>query len=338
LVERNSSQVSSSTYTDSQGAPTPAESNAQRRQLTVMFCDLVGSTQLSSQMDPEEFRNVIVNFQHSCHQVITGFGGFIANYLGDGILIYFGYPQANEDDAERAVRAGLATVLAINSLNSTFKKNLNLSVRIGIATGEVVIGDIGSGNASQQGTVLGDIPNLAARPQGLAEPDSIIISATTKNIVGELFEVEDLGNQELKGLGNSVKAWRVVGEGNRKSRFKAMHSDHIAPITGRKEELETLLRRWRRVKNGESQIGLITGEAGIGKSRVTQELREIIRGEANFTLWHQCSRYHDNSTLFPIIRRLENAAEFSREDSHKQKLDKLEKLLSTASSDTANIA
>jgi class 3 adenylate cyclase len=242
-----------------------APADAERRQLTVMFCDLVGSTSLSSRLDPEDLREVIAAYQRAVAEIVTGFDGFVAKYMGDGVLIYFGYPRAHEDDAERAVRAGLGVIDAVGRLDV---KSVKLQMRVGIATGLVVVGDlIGEGSAQEQ-SVVRETPNLAARLQALAVPASLVIAASTREQIGELFDLEDLGPQQLAGFAEPQRAWRILGESGAVSRFEALRSG-TTPLVGRDEEVELLLRRWEQVKTGEGRVVLISGEPGIGKSRLT---------------------------------------------------------------------
>ena len=241
---------------------------AERRQVTVMFSDLVGSTALSARMDPEDLREVISAYQKCVAETVGRFGGFVAKYMGDGVLIYFGYPQAHEDDAERAVRAGLELVAAVGDL----KTHAALQTRIGIATGLVVVGDlIGSGDSQEQ-AIVGETPNLAARLQGVAEPNTVVIAESTRRLLGNLFDLQDLGVQELKGTGGPVNAWATLRPASVESRFEAMHASGLTELVGREEELELLLRRWSKAKTGEGHVVLLSGEAGIGKSRLTAAL------------------------------------------------------------------
>ena len=236
-----------------------------------MFCDLVGSTALSSRLDPEDLREVIAAYHRAVAEVVTGFDGFISRYMGDGVLIYFGYPQAHEDDAERAVRAGLSAIDVVSRLDV---KSVKLQTRVGIATGLVVVGDlIGEGSAQEQ-SVIGETPNLAARLQALAEPNAVVIAASTRRLVGDLFEYSDLGAVEVKGIATPVPAWRVLRLSSVASRFEALRGSALSPLIGRDEEIDLLLRRWSRVKAGHGQIVLVSAEAGLGKSRITAELAE----------------------------------------------------------------
>ncbi len=313
-------------------APLPAvtagpAAAAERRQVTVMFCDLVGSTALSRRLDPEDLREVIGAYHGCVEKVVARFGGFVAKYMGDGVLVYFGYPQAHEDDAERAVRAGLALVGATGELEAPER----LRVRLGIASGLVVVGDlIGSGAAQERG-VVGETPNLAARLQALAAPDTLVISESTRRQIGALFEIEDLGPQPLAGFGEPQRAWRVVGESGLLSRFEALRAASLTPLVGREEEIDLLQRRWRRAVSGEGQVVLICGEPGIGKSRLAAALRERLEGEDLTRLRYFTSPHHQESALYPFIAQLERAARFERDDPVERKLDNLEALLAVAS-------
>jgi class 3 adenylate cyclase/predicted ATPase len=304
-------------------APTPAAaSEAERRQLTVMFCDLVGSTPLSTRFDPEDLRE-IVGAYHRCVADTAGrFAGFVAKYMGDGVLIYFGYPEAHEDDAERAVRAGLAVIDAIGRLATQEP----LNVRIGIASGLVVVGDLIGAGAAQERGVVGETPNLAARLQGLAAPGTLIIAESTRRQIGALFELEDLGPQPLAGFAGPQRGWRVIGESTIVSRFEALRSE-ATPLVGRDEELDLLLRRWQQAKAGEGRVVLLSGEPGIGKSRLTAALLERIGSEPHTRLRYFCSPHHQDSVLYPFITQLERVAGFTHGDIVEEKLGKLRDLL-----------
>jgi class 3 adenylate cyclase len=319
-------------------APLPSKDTAaERRQVTVMFSDLVGSTALSARMDPEDLREVISAYQKCVAETVQRFGGFVAKYMGDGVLIYFGYPQAHEDDAERAVRAGLELVAAVGGL----KTHATLQTRVGIATGLVVVGDLIGSGASQEQAIVGETPNLAARLQGVAEPNSVVIAESTRKLVGNLFEVENLGARNLKGIVGPVRTWAAVRPASVESRFDALHASGLTELVGREEELEILLRRWSRAKSGEGQVVLLSGEAGIGKSRLTAALLERIAVEPHTRLRYFCSPQHIDSALYPIISQMERAAGFAHEDAAQAKLDKLDALLaqsSTASQDAALLA
>ncbi len=254
---------------------------AERRQLTVMFCDMVGSTALSTRLDPEDMSEVLRTFQHTCAEVIAGFDGFIARYMGDGMLVYFGYPRAHEDDAERAVRTGLGIAAAMEPLNGTLKRDMNIevAVRVGIATGRVVVGDLVGDGPSEEKTVVGETPNLAARLQGLARPNAVVIAPATRALLGERFEYEDIGAHRLKGFGGEMHAWQVIRPSDAGSAFDPGHLKGLAPLVGRDNEVALVFDRWRQAREGEGQAVLLSGEPGIGKSRITLTLRERIGSE-----------------------------------------------------------
>ncbi len=314
--------------------PVPiAASEAERRQLTVMFCDLVGSTALSVRFDPEDLREIIGAYHRCVADTVGRFAGFVAKYMGDGVLIYFGYPEAHEDDAERAVRAGLAVIDAINGLSASER----LNVRLGVASGLVVVGDLIGAGAAQERGVVGETPNLAARLQTLAQPGTLVIAESTRRQIGALFEIEDLGPQRLAGFADLQHAWRVAGESGIVSRFEALRSD-ATPLVGRDEELELLLRRWHQTKAGEGRVVLISGEPGIGKSRLTAELSQRIGSDPHTRLRYFCSPYHQDSALHPFIVQLERAAGFARDDTREKKLGKLKELLAPATPGEDEIA
>ncbi len=320
-----------------QPAAGPArEASAERRQLTIMFCDLVGSTALSARMDPEDMRAVIAAYHKAVAGAVQGEDGFVAKYMGDGVLAYFGYPRAHEDDAERAVRAGLAIVESAPNLETAAGGPLH--VRAGIATGIVVVGDIiGSGESQERG-VVGDTPNLAARLQGIAAPDSVVIAESTRRLLGDLFELKDLGPQELKGVAGSTRAFAALRAGSQESRFEALHVGGLTALVGREEETELLLRRWARAKAGAGQVVLLAGEAGIGKSRLAATILEHLAGEPHTRLRYFCSPQHTDSPLYPIIGHMERAARLSHEDNAKTRLDKLDALLAASSTSCEDMA
>ncbi len=302
----------------------PPHAAAERRQLTVLFCDLAGSTALSARLDPEDMRAVIGAYQSACANVIARHDGFVAKFMGDGLLAYFGYPRAHEDEAERAVRAGLEIVASVGGLQTTAREALQ--VRIGIATGLVVVGDlIGTGAAEEQ-SVFGETPNLAARLQALARPNAILIAEATRRQVGSLFAFIDLGPQTMKGFAAPQPAWRVLGESDGANRFKALRAS-ATPLVGRDEEIELLLRHWASAKSGQGRAVLISAEPGIGKSRLAEAVRERIRGEPHVTLRYFCSPHHRGSALYPVIGQLERAAGFERSDNAATRRRKLTDLL-----------
>jgi predicted ATPase/class 3 adenylate cyclase len=303
------------------------QEGAERRQLTVMFGDLVGSTALSAKLDPEDLRSVIGAYHRCVAETVSRFGGFVAKYMGDGVLVYFGYPHAHEDDAERAVRAGLALIEAVGKLRAQGP----LQVRIGVATGLVVVGDlVGSGEAQERG-VVGETPNLAARLQGIAAPNTVVIAEGSRRLLGDLFELEDLGGKDLKGIAASARAWAVLRARSVESRFEALHATGLTALVGREEELELLLRRWSKAKSGEGQLVLIGGEAGIGKSRLTVQLLERLAGEPHTRLRYFCSPQHTDSALYPIIGQMERATGLIHDDAPRAKLDKLDAVLAQTS-------
>ena len=279
----------------------PPGGEAERRQLTVMFCDLVGSTALSQRLDPEDLREINRAYQDACKAAIERYEGYVARYMGDGVLAYFGYPQAHEDDAERAIHAGLAIVHSIADLQSPTAQPFDaLTVRLGIATGPVVVGDLIGEGASQESAVVGDTPNMAARLQALAEPNSVIVGPGTHELTAGQFEYDDLGTHELKGISAPIGAWRVIAPAAAESRFEAAHRSGITPLVGRENEIGLLLERWDQAKEGDGQVVLLSGEAGIGKSRITEALRERTAPDAPMRLSYQCSPHHSNSALYPI--------------------------------------
>src|SRR5215467_6972959 len=298
---------------------------AERRQLTVMFCDLVGSTPLSTRFDPEDLREIVGAYHRCVTDTVARFGGFVAKYMGDGVLVYFGYPEAHEDDAERAAHAGLAVIDAVGRLATQEP----LNVRIGIATGLVVVGDLIGAGAAQERGVVGETPNLAARLQALARPGTLVVADSTRRQIGTLFEIEDLGTQPLAGFAEPQRAWRVVGESGVVSRFEALRSG-ITPLVGRDEELDLLTRRWQQAKSGEGRMVLVSGEPGIGKSRLTAALSEHIETEPHTRLRYFCSPHHQDGALYPFIAQLERAAGFARDDGPEAKLDKFAALVGPA--------
>ena len=311
----------------------PPKIGIERRQLTVMFCDLVGSTALSARFDPEDLREIVGAYHRAIAVTVSRFAGFVAKYMGDGVLIYFGYPQAHEDDAERAVRAGLAVIDAVSALETPEP----LQARLGIASGLVVVGDLIGEGASQERGVVGETPNLAARLQTLAVPDSIVIAETTRRQLGTLFDLEDLGTQTLAGFATAQRAWRVIGESGVVSRFEALRSG-TTPLIGREEELDLLQRRWQQARSGEGRVVLISAEPGIGKSRLTAAIATATEPERAFQLRWFCSPHHQDSALYPFIVQLERAAGFARDDSTGERLAKLDALLPPGAPDADDLA
>ena len=300
---------------------------AERRQVTVMFTDLVGSTELSARMDPEDLRDIISSYQKCVTETVLRFGGFVARYMGDGALIYFGYPEAHEDDPDRAVRVGLEVIAAVSALAAP----VLLQVRVGIATGVVIVGDlIGSGDP-QEPDIVGETPNLAARLQAIAAPNTVVIADGTRKLLGNLFELQDLGAREIKGIQGEVRVWAALRPSSVASRFEALHAGALTPLVGREEELELLLRRWSRAKSGEGQVVLLSGEAGIGKSRLAFALLQQLAREPHFRVRIACSPQHTDSALYPMISHLTRAAGLEDDDSPHAKLDKLDTLLAQSS-------
>ena len=323
ITELTSREKDAPKPTAASAAPVASQDTAERRQVTVVFSDLVGSTALSARMDPEDLREVISAYQKCVAETVSHFGGFVAKYMGDGVLVYFGYPQAHEDDAERAVRAGLELIAAVDAL----KTGASLETRVGVATGLVVVGDlIGSGEAQERG-IVGETPNLAARLQGIAEPNTVVIAESTRKLLGNLFELQDLGAKEVKGITEPVRGWAALRPSAVESRFEALHGAGLTALVGREEELELLLRRWSRAKAGEGQVVLLSGEAGIGKSRLTAALLERLTSEPHTRLRYFCSPQHTDSAFYPIISQMERAAGFVHDDTAQTKLDKLNALL-----------
>ena len=309
-----------------------AKDSAERRQVTVMFSDLVGSTALSARLDLEDLREAISAYQMCVADTVRRFGGFVGRYMGDGVLIYFGYPAAHEDDAERAVRAGLALVDAVAALPVPEP----VQVRIGVATGMVVVGDLVGSGKGQERDIVGETPNLAARLQAIAEPNTVLIAEATRRLLGNLFELRDVGPKELKGITGPVRAFAALRASSVESRFEAMHAGGLTALVGRDEELELLLRRWARAKTGEGQVVLLSGEAGIGKSQLTAALLERVVSEPHTRLRYFCSPQHTDSALYPIIGQMERAAGLAHNDTPQAKLNKLDALLAQTSTSIQN--
>jgi len=306
----------------------PRTPHAERRQLTVMFCDLVGSTALSAQLDPEDLREVVRTYQATCATIIHRFEGYIAQYLGDGLLIYFSYPLAHEDDARRAVRAGLEIVEAIGALNIRLEgdQGIQLAVRLGIHTGLVVVGEVG-GRGRQEQLALGETPNIAARLQGFAEPDTVVVSEATHRLAEGFFTWQALGTQRLRGVSQPLPIYRVLQESGAQTRLDAAPPSGLTPLVGRESEVTLLLERWAQVLDGLGQMVLLSGEAGIGKSRLVEALTERVVREGAVRIAFRCSPYHTNSALHPVIAHLERLLQFHPDDAPAQKLDKLERVL-----------
>src|SRR5262249_19196249 len=305
---------------------TPAAPTAERRQLTVMFADLVGSTALGARLDPEDLREVVAAYHGCVTGLIARLGGFGARYMGDGVLVYFGYPQANEDDAERSIRAGLAIVDAVAHLNTPAGPPGTLSARVGIATGLVIVGDLIGSGPSLESAAVGETPNLAARLQAVADPGMGVIAEATRRLTGRLFEDRDLGPAKPQGFGAPVHTWAVLGEAIIDSRFEALRPDQGA-LVGREEELALLLRRWDEVKNGEGRVVLLSGEPGIGKSRLIAALEQRLADAPPGRVRLVCSPHYQDTPLYPIVGRVKRAAGCQNDDRHIAQRGQLRRLL-----------
>lgn len=315
-------------------APGPAE--AERRQLTVMFCDLVGSTGLSRRLDPEDMRSVITSYQGAVSAEVARFGGHVAKFMGDGVIAYFGWPRAHENDSERAIRAGLAAVDAVGALSTP--DGSALACRIGVATGLVVVGDLIGEGAAQEEAVVGDTPNLAARLESMAEPGQIVVAPTTRRLVGDLFEVHSLGEKTIRGFDEAMEVWRIVRPRRLESRFDARRSEGYGPLIGRSRELDLLGDLWIKARSSEGQVAMISGEAGIGKSRLTAALRDMVAQEPHIRLRYQCSPFHSDTPLHPIVQQMSVATDIQASDADPVRLEKLEKVLAAATDDVDRIA
>lgn len=304
-------------------------SDAERRQLTVMFCDLVGSTTLSERLDPEDMRNVLRAYQETCAEAVGRFDGHVAKYIGDGLLVYFGYPQAHEDDPQRAVRAGLGVIEGVAALNPRLgtEHGIELGVRVGIHTGLVVAGEMGGGATREQYAIVGETPNIASRLEGLAEPGTMVISDATHRLVDGFFDCEELGQKSLKGVSEPVRVFQVRRENPSLSRFETTDARGLTPLVGREEEIALLMKRWEQARDGEGQVVLLSGEAGVGKSRILRGFRERLEDESYSRVLYYGSTFHQNSAFYPVIDQIERAMRFAREDTANDKLHKLEATL-----------
>jgi len=310
--------------------------HAERRQLTVMFCDLVGSTPLSRRLDPEALRDILRRYQNAVASAVIGYEGHVAKFLGDGVLAYFGWPRAYEDQAERAVRAALDVIAGVEAVE--LDGGDHLQVRVGIASGEVVVGDLLGDTVTEKEAVIGETPNLAARLQSLANTGKIVIGVYTRSLLGTAFELEDIGSFELKGFDEPVPAWRVVREAEVESRFEAAHGRNLTDLIGREHERGLIRSGWAHAVSGEGRVMMLSGEAGIGKSRMVQEFRSELPDNSYFPFHFQCSPHHINSTFHPVIQRLRSGAGFHAKDDAETKLDKLEAYLTRRRADVATIA
>jgi predicted ATPase/class 3 adenylate cyclase len=332
---RNAAATPAPAATRDSAAISPT-TDPQRRQLTLMFCDLVGSTALSTQVDPEDLRELINAYHACCAERVGQHGGYVAKYMGDGVLAYFGYPEAHEDDAAQAIYSALSILDGIPALPA--KAGFAPQARIGIATGLVVVGDLIGAGSAQERNVVGETPNLAARLQDLADPGTVVIATSTHRLARGLFEYRDLGEARLRGFAEPIRAWQVIGPSGVESRFDAFHPTGFTPLVGREEELDLLVRRWGRARCGEGRVVVLSGEPGIGKSRITAALHERIESDEHIRLRYFCSPRHQDSALYPVITQLERAAGFARDDGISEKLRKLKALLATASPESAEFA
>jgi class 3 adenylate cyclase/predicted ATPase len=310
------------------GSPHPRVRDAERRQLTVMFIDLVGSTSLTGQLDPEDMREVLTAYQGCCVEIVGRFEGYVAKLMGDGVLVYFGWPVAHEDDVERSVRAGLDVVAAVSALRPHGK--LKLAARVGISTGDVVVGDLVGAGAAQEQAVVGEAPNLAARIQSLAEAETVLIGPSTRKLLGAVFKCVDLGERVLAGVKEPVRVWRVLRPSRMVSRFDALRGAMQSPLVGRYEESVILRRNWELAKQGKGQAVVVTGEPGIGKSRLVRAFSEAIESEPHTPLLYQCSSIQMGRALHPIVSQMEHALHFAPEDRTEEKVEKLRGLMERA--------
>src|SRR5262245_7469363 len=314
----------------------PPRDEGERRHLTVMFCDLVGSSALSARLDPEDMQRVIASYHACIGEVISRFQGMIARYMGDGVLAYFGYPRAQEDDVEQAVRAALALVEAMANVRTDAE--VVLQTRVGLATGTVVVGELLIDRTPVEQSVVGETPNLAARLQALADPGTVLICPNTHRLTGGHFNYRYLGAHPFKGWVEPVPVWQVLGTSGVESGSEQMHQSKLPPLVGREEEIELLLRRWQHATVEEGRVVILTGEPGIGKSHIARALDERLHSEPHFTLRYFCSAHHTNSALFPFIGQIERDAKFERSDLAAQKLSKLDNLVAQSTADPEHVA
>ncbi len=304
--------------------PSPSQNReGELRQITVMFCDLVGSTELSEKLDPEDLQLLLEAYREVCSAAIRRYGGQVANFAGDGVMAFFGWPRAHEDAAIRAVHAGLETLSAVTDIPGPVR----LASRVGICTGRVVVGQIGRGGPGETLEAVGETPNIAARLQTLAEPNTLVVSVSTQRLTSAAFDFQDLGLKEIKGISNPLRTYRVLVAKHKGTRFEAAHASSLTAFIGRSSELNLLLDRWQKAKEGDGQVILLSGIPGVGKSRLLYELQANIRNEPH-SLWNfQCSPYHSQSAFFPVIEQIERAAEFKANDSDADKFAKLKACL-----------
>lgn len=297
----------------------------ERRHMTVLFADMVGSTKLSSELDPEDYQTVLRAYQEACAVAIARYDGFVARYMGDGVLAYFGYPRAHEDDAERAVRAAKEIIESVSALEP--RPGLDLKTRIGIATGEVVVGETIGEGASEETTVAGETPNLAARLQGIAQPDTVVISARTRRLIRERFTLQNLGPQTLKGIAHLVEAFLVGEKSEDQAQDQSASRQGISELVGREEEVSLFMRRWNLAKEGDGQVILLSAEAGVGKSRILQAVQDRLKGEPFSRVLYFGSPFHQNSALYPAIEQFRRVLRIDKQDDPEKTLDDLDAVL-----------
>ncbi len=335
-AEKGSDRRGSAENRDEQPSSAADPGHAERRQLTVMFCDLVGSTPMSRQLDPEVLRDILRRYHNAVASAVIGYEGHVAKFLGDGVLAYFGWPRAYEDQAERAVRAALDAIASVEAVH--LDGHDHLQARIGIASGEVVVGDLVGEKMADRETVIGETPNLAARLQGLANAGKIVISAYTRSLLGTAFELEDIGCFELKGFDEPIPAWRVIGDAEVESRFEAAHGRVLTDLIGREHERGLIQTGWAHAISGEGRVMLLSGEAGIGKSRMVQDFRSELPDKSYYSFHFQCSPHHINSAFHPVVQRVRSGARFAAEDDSEAKLNKLEAYLRRRQADITTVA
>jgi class 3 adenylate cyclase len=337
LNQRATNRVPAESSVEAPGVFSGVETErpADRRLLSVLFCDLVGSTALSAQLDPEDMHELTRRYQDGVAGAITRFGGYVAKYLGDGVLAYFGWPTAYEDHAERAIRAGLETLSAVEGISLSDGRPLR--ARIGISSGQVVVGDLAGSSANERGSIAGDTPNLAARLQGFAAPGQIVVSESTRRLAGQSFEIQNLGIQDLKGFETPIAVFAVRGERAVESRFEAARVSSLSKFVGRSNEIGLLLDRWEDAKSAQGQALFVSGEAGIGKSRLVEALEERLQGDQFELIRLQCSPYHVTSAFYPITERLSRFAGFAAADSAHDRADKLRTVITRYGEDPSNV-
>jgi class 3 adenylate cyclase len=317
---RDTSKVS---LAGTEATPPAQRRDAEFRQITVMFCDLVGSTELSVKLDPEDLQKLVDAYRRECSTAIRRYGGEVARYFGDGVMAFFGWPRAHEDNALRAVHAALEIVSGVTNISGP----VTLACRVGVCSGPVVVGDIGNSANSLSLDAVGETPNIAARLQILAAINTVVISESTRRLASAAFDLQDLGRQELKGVTEPVHVYRVLAAKNASSRFEAAHPGSLTPLVGRSSELSLLLDRWEKVKEGDGQAILLSGIPGVGKSRLLHELKSRIQEEPHLLLHHQCSPYHTQSAFFPVIEQIEQAAQLTAREADADKIAKLQAYL-----------